>query len=108
MEKFIDDDTEELVYSNSACQLYDCKNHRCRDYAQRHKTVPECIPITPAMLADDDTRRWLPFSCAYRRLAEGRGLADWHPLISGYHQTVIDAGIAIRQDELTHPEKTAK
>lgn len=100
VEKLIDDDTEELVYTNHACQLYNCEAGGCRSYANRHEKVPDCMPITVAMLENDTQRRWLPDTCAYRVLAEGYQLADWHPLISGRAESVYEAGETVYSSDL--------
>jgi uncharacterized cysteine cluster protein YcgN (CxxCxxCC family) len=37
----------------------------------------------------------MPRSCAYRRLAEGKSLPLWHPLITGDRQSTAHAGMAV-------------
>jgi uncharacterized cysteine cluster protein YcgN (CxxCxxCC family) len=86
-------DTDELSFTNVACRLLDTESCRCRDYAGRKRRVPDCVKLTPASLPRID---WLPPSCAYRRLAEGKDLAWWHPLVSGDPQTVHIAGVSVR------------
>ena len=87
------EETGDLAFTNVACRLLDLRSCRCGDYANRRKHVPDCVHLTPAALRTID---WLPPSCAYRRLAEGRGLAWWHPLVSGDPDTVHAAGISVR------------
>ena len=87
------EDTGALAYTNVACRLLDLTTCQCGDYADRRRRVPDCVQLTPAVLREID---WLPPSCAYRRLAEGKGLAWWHPLVSGDPDTVHAAGISVR------------
>jgi uncharacterized cysteine cluster protein YcgN (CxxCxxCC family) len=91
--KLEDEDTLELYTSDVHCVLLDGHACRCTDYENRHKRVKDCIKLTPENVLTID---WIPKSCAYRRLAEGRGLAWWHPLVSGDPQTVVDAGISVK------------
>jgi len=91
--RFEDEDTGEIIPTRVACKLFDGQLCRCSDYAGRKKHVPDCIKLTPGNIED---LLWMPKSCAYRRLHEGRDLAWWHPLVSGDPETVHDAGVSIR------------
>lgn len=102
--KFQDEDTGELLYTNVACQLLDCDSCRCSDYANRLEKVAGCIKITPAMLANDEQRGWLPSSCAYRLVAEKKPLFDWHPLISGSDDLMLSGGIKLAGDLVPESE----
>jgi uncharacterized cysteine cluster protein YcgN (CxxCxxCC family) len=93
MNKIEDEDEGEIFYTNTACELLDLSTCRCSDYANRERLVPDCLQLTASNVSDFD---WLPGSCAYRRLANGQVLPDWHPLVSGRAETVHEAGISMR------------
>lgn len=90
--KLEDEDTGEIHNTRLSCKLLDTDTCRCTDYANRHARVDDCIRLDAGNVT---ALKWLPRSCAYRTLAEGRDLAWWHPLISGTPQTVKDAGISV-------------
>jgi uncharacterized cysteine cluster protein YcgN (CxxCxxCC family) len=105
MIKLQDEDTNEVAYTAAVCGLLDLNACRCTQYPARHELVPDCVVITAKEVI---TFEWLPASCAYRTVAEGRELAWWHPLVSGDPNTVHDAGISVRgkvvAEGQVHPE----
>lgn len=104
--RFEDEETGEVIPTRVACKLLDIGACRCSDYENRKTYVPDCIKLTPWNIED---LKWMPLSCGYRRLHEGRGLAAWHPLISGDPESVVRAGVSVRgqlisETDLAEPE----
>jgi len=93
MIKLEDEDSGEVHHTALVCDLLDIDACRCTRYPQRHELVPDCIEFNADLAA---ALNWLPTTCAYRRLAEGRGLPDWHPLVTGRADSVHEAGISVR------------
>jgi len=83
---------DELAFTDVACRLLDLDTCQCKDYKNRKKIVPECIELTPDQIR---TLPWIPSSCAYRLLHEGKDLQTWHPLISGCKTSIHNAGISV-------------
>jgi uncharacterized cysteine cluster protein YcgN (CxxCxxCC family) len=92
LNKLEDEDTGRFLYTRAACKLLDLDSCRCTDYANRHARVPDCVALTPENVG---SLGWLPATCAYRLLEEGKNLQWWHPLVSGRTETVTEAGIAV-------------
>lgn len=101
MHKLEDEETGEVYYTDVACRLLDLDTCRCVDYARRAREVAECFVLSadePAMFA------WLPATCAYRRLANGQDLPEWHPLITGDPGSVVEAGISVKGKAVSENE----
>ena len=90
--KLEDVDTNDIYYTDVGCKLLDCKTARCCDYQNRKDHVPDCIVLSMNNLPQ---LRWMPTSCAYRLLYEGKSLPDWHPLISGNPMSPVAAGQSV-------------
>ncbi len=88
------EDTGEVAFTRVACRLLDGQACRCTRYETRRQYVPECVFLTPKTLAR--VAYWLPQTCAYKRLHEGRSLPDWHPLLTGDPETTHTSGNSVR------------
>lgn len=105
--RFEDEDTGDITPTRVHCKLFDSERCRCTDYANRKRYVPDCIKLTPHNI---DDMMWMPKSCAYRRLHEGKTLPAWHPLRTGDPDSVHKAGVSVRgqtvsESALTDPEE---
>ncbi|MFT6607287.1 MAG: putative cysteine cluster protein YcgN (CxxCxxCC family) [Halocynthiibacter sp.] len=100
LNKLEDPDTGEVALTRVACKLLDDQSCRCSQYDIRRQIVPECIVLSPGTIADH--AYWMPQTCAYRLVYEGKPLPGWHPLISGDPNSVHAAGVSVQG--MTVPE----
>lgn len=107
LSKLEDEDTGEIHFTSVGCRLLNAETCRCSDYANRRALVADCVGLTPQNVR---TISWLPKTCGYRLVAEGRDLYPWHPLVSGDPESVHRAGVSVRgrvtasETDLADPE----
>jgi hypothetical protein len=105
LNKLEEEGTDRTFYTNVGCRLLDEHTCRCKDYENRSALVDDCIQLTPQNISETS---WLPPTCAYRLIDEGRDLYWWHPLVSGDPDSVHAAGVSVRgrvgASELTVPD----
>ena len=91
--KLQDEDSGEIVFTDIVCNLLDQQSCRCAHYEERTELVPDCVKLTKDNLHKID---FMPPSCAYRLLHEGKDLPQWHPLVSGRADSVVEAGMSVK------------
>ena len=91
--KLEDFDTQEIHYTNVSCKLLCEKSASCKDYENRKSIVPDCIILSPDNLKD---LKWMPETCAYKLLNEGKNLPYWHPLLSGNDKEIVNSGNSVK------------
>lgn len=91
LHKLEDEDTEEVFYTTVVCHLMD-DQCRCTEYEKRCELVPSCVKLRPE---DVEEFHWLPPTCSYRLVYEGKDLPEWHPLLTGKGDSVIKAGASV-------------
>ena len=99
--KFTNPNENTVRFTNVVCRYMDLETCRCTRYANRHELVPTCLVVTPQLSRE---LKWMPSTCAYRRLAEGKGLDWWHPLVSGNPNSVHKAGVSVREIAVSEEE----
>lgn len=93
LHKLEDEETGERFDTNVACRLLDRRQGRCTDYPNRKRHVPDCVQLRPALVR---RLEWLPATCAYRLVDEGKPLPDWHHLVCGDPEAVQRVGAGTR------------
>lgn len=93
LQKLECEDTGEIFYTDLACKLFDLNDCRCKDYQHRVEKVPDCISLRKLQ---EHEWNYMPDTCAYRLLKEGKKLALWHPLISGSRKLMEAEGISVK------------
>ncbi|MEM9938998.1 MAG: YcgN family cysteine cluster protein [Pseudomonadota bacterium] len=90
--KLEDEETGDIAYTRLHCRLLDEETCRCSNYKERKTHVPDCVILTPKSIS---ALKWMPKSCSYRLVHEGKRLPDWHHLISGDRRAVHKQGHSI-------------
>lgn len=85
-------ETGKIVFTSIACKLINLKTCRCTRYAERARLVADCLDLKQSEFTRYD---WLPATCAYRLLNDGKELPAWHPLLSGSTASVKKAGVSV-------------
>ncbi|EEP89120.1 ycgn (Fragment) [Yersinia kristensenii] len=93
LNKLIDEDTDEIYFTNVACDQLNLKTCQCRNYDRRFELEEDCIKLTRENLV---TFEWLPPTCAYRLIGEGHDLPHWHPLLAGSKSAMHGERISVR------------
>lgn len=88
-----DEDTGAVYITDVSCKLLDGTSCRCTDYVKRRETVPDCVSLTPQNIA---SLKWMPQTCAYRLVYEGKDLPDYHHLMSGSKDTIHQQGMSVK------------
>ena len=85
--KLEDDDTSKIYYTNVSCKLLCTKTANCKNYIDRKKIVQDCVVLSFNNL---ESLNWMPKTCSYKLVYEGKDLPSWHYLINGNFNKMLE------------------
>jgi uncharacterized cysteine cluster protein YcgN (CxxCxxCC family) len=88
-----DEETSDIYITDVACKLFDPEACKCTSYESRSEKVPDCVTLTKDNI---DKLHWMPATCAYRLISEGKELPYYHHLVSGSSSTIHDEGMSVK------------
>lgn len=89
-----------IHFTNTYCRFLNTNNCLCKIYAHRFQKVSDCRNID--IKAVREKPRWLPKTCAYVLIDEGKDLPSWHPLKTGMACSVHQAGVSLQGRKLVN------
>lgn len=99
--KLEDEETGDIAYTRLHCRLLDAVTCRCANYENRKRHVPDCVQLTPKSVGEI---KWMPESCAYRLVLEGKDLPDWHHLVCGDPDRIHREGYSVMGRTISEDE----
>ena len=90
-----DEETGDIYITDVACKLFDAETCKCTSYASRSEKVSDCVKLTKDNI---DKLQWMPRTCAYRLISEGKELPYYHHLVSGSSSTIHDEGMSVKNE----------
>ncbi len=93
LHKLEDAESGEVHYTDVACRFLDPETIQCGKYLTRQRYVGNCVVMSVELL---DQLPWMPSTCAYRLLYEGKDLPEWHPLVAGDAEAIHQAGQSVK------------
>ncbi|MBI1362221.1 MAG: YcgN family cysteine cluster protein [Alphaproteobacteria bacterium] len=91
--KMEDIDTGDVYFTGLHCRLLNPGTCTCSNYAERQRHVEGCVKLTPDNIGEID---WLPKTCAYLLVHQGKDLEDWHHLVCGDRNEVHRRGMSAK------------
>ncbi len=105
LHKLEDEEAGQVILTSVTCRYLDIQRCRCTVYHDPYRMPNYCKKLSPQNV---EQLYWLPETCAYRKIAEGKELEWWHPLVSGNPESVHEAGISVRykvvSESIVHPD----
>ena len=88
-------DKKKTYITNISCSKLELDSCRCSDYLNREKNVEACLKLTKDNLHENS--KFLPSSCSYKLISEGKPLPQWHHLISKDTESVHRTNQSIKE-----------
>ena len=102
--KLEDVDTSKIYYTNVSCKLLCTKTANCKNYIDRKKIVKDCVVLSFNNL---ESLNWMPKTCSYKLVYEGKDLPSWHYLINGNFNRMLEENKSVH-NKVINEKKVSK